>query len=82
MHIAAEFITAAGLIAAGLAVLHRSRWGTKAYLLFAGMLAYSAIVSPGYFAQQGQWGLVAMFMVLLLLTLAIVWILVQRTEGV
>jgi hypothetical protein len=31
------------------------------------MLAYTAIVSPGYFAQQGQWPLVGMFAVILAL---------------
>jgi len=30
---------------------------------------YTVIVSPGYFAQQGQWPLVAMFAVLLILAL-------------
>jgi hypothetical protein len=33
------------------------------------MLAYSAIVSPGYFAQQGQWIFVLMFAILLALAL-------------
>jgi hypothetical protein len=32
------------------------------------MLVYSVIASPGYFAQQGQWALVAMFAVLLILS--------------
>jgi hypothetical protein len=33
------------------------------------MLTYSVIASPGYFAQQGQWALVAMFAVLLVLAI-------------
>jgi hypothetical protein len=33
------------------------------------MLLYSVIVSPGYFAQLGQWTMVAMFVVLLILAL-------------
>jgi hypothetical protein len=33
------------------------------------MLTYTVLVSPGYFAQLGQWPLVAMFAVLLILTL-------------
>jgi hypothetical protein len=69
MHLAAEFVTAAGLIAAGVALLRRATWGMKAYLFFAGMLAYSVIASPGYFAQQGQWLLVGIFALLLILTL-------------
>ena len=67
MHLAAEFITAAGLILSGWGLLIHKSWGAKAYLVFAGMLVYSVIVSPGYFAQQGQWALVAMFAILLAL---------------
>jgi hypothetical protein len=33
------------------------------------MLLYSVIVSPGFFAQQGQWIFVGMFAVLLALAL-------------
>lgn len=66
-HLAAEFGTALGLIASGLALLRRAAWANGAYLAFAGMLLYSVIVSPGYFAQQGQWAFVAMFAVLLAL---------------
>jgi NADH:ubiquinone oxidoreductase subunit 2 (subunit N) len=32
------------------------------------MLVYSVIASPGYFAQQGQWLLVLMFLALLTMT--------------
>jgi hypothetical protein len=41
----------------------------KAYLFFASLLTYSVIASPGYFAQQGQWLMVGMFALLLILTL-------------
>jgi hypothetical protein len=78
-HLAAEFITALGLVVSGAALLRRAAWGARAYLLFSGMLAYSAIVSPGYFAQQGQWGLVVMFAGVLALALASVSVLIRRT---
>jgi len=68
-HLAGEFITAAGLIASGIGLLAKKSWAVSAYLVSAGMLLYSAIVSPGYFAQLGQWALVGMFAVLLLLAL-------------
>lgn len=68
LHLAAEFLTAGGLIVAGIALWRRAAWGASAYLVFAGMLMYSVVVSPGYFAQQGVWALVAMFAVLLVLT--------------
>jgi hypothetical protein len=69
LHLAAEFITAIGLIVAGYGVLHHTGWGKTAFLLFSGMLCYSVIASPGYFAQAGQWALVAMFAVLFILAL-------------
>jgi hypothetical protein len=68
-HLAAEFITALGLVISGIGLLRRAAWATSAYLLFTGMLAYSAIVSPGYFAQQGQWIFVLMFSILLALAM-------------
>jgi len=34
------------------------------------MLLYTLIVSPGYFAQKGQWAFVGMFAVILVLALA------------
>ena len=33
--------------------------------LEGGMVIYSEIVSPGYFAQSGRWGFVLMFAILL-----------------
>lgn len=53
-HLAAEFGTALGLIASGLALLRGAAWANGAYLTSAGMLLYSVIVSPGYFAQLGS----------------------------
>lgn len=68
-HLAAEFGTAIALIVSGVALVRGRRWGLNVYLVAAGMLLYSVIVSPGYFAQQGQWALVGMFGILLLLAL-------------
>jgi hypothetical protein len=72
------FITAGvGLIVAGVAILKRAAWAAKTYLVFAGMLIYSVIASPGYFAQQGQWALVIMFAVLLVLAVASVYTIAE-----
>lgn len=68
-HLIGEFVTAAGLLVSGLALLKERQWASKAYFVAAGMLLYSVIVSPGYFAQQGQWALVGMFALLLVLAL-------------
>jgi hypothetical protein len=75
-HLAAEFLTAVALIVGGLGLLVDSRWGLKVYLLALGMLLYTLVVSPGYFAQRGEWPLVGMFavvLVLALVSLVLVW---------
>jgi len=67
LHLAAEFLTAACLIVGGAAALRGAGWARWFSLVAAGMLAYTVVVSPGYFAQQGQWPLVGMFALLLAL---------------
>lgn len=71
-HLAAEFITAIGLMVSGAALLRNKGWGRPIYLTAVGMLLYSVIASPGYFAQQGQWALVGLFAVLFALVLLII----------
>ncbi len=66
-HLAGEFATAAALIVGGLGLLAGAVWAVPVYLLAVGMLLYTAIVSPGYFAQKGQWPMVAMFAAILAL---------------
>ena len=65
LHLAAELTTALMLIVSGITTLKSAVWGKKALLVALGMVIYSEIVSPGYFAQLGQWALVGMFAVLL-----------------
>lgn len=64
-HLAGEFTAALMLILGGIASLKTTNWGKPVLLVGLGMVIYSEIVSPGYFAQQGQWAMVAMFAVLL-----------------
>lgn len=66
-HIGAELLTAAGLVASGIALLTSAPWAVTLYLIALGMLFYTCIVSPGYFAQQGKWGWLGMFGTILLL---------------
>jgi hypothetical protein len=58
-----------GLADSRTGLLRGKAWAVKSFLVFGGMLLYSVIVSPGYFAQQGQWIFVGMFAVLLALAL-------------
>ncbi|MCL5734061.1 MAG: hypothetical protein M1274_00485 [Actinobacteria bacterium] len=53
-HITAEMVTAILLIVSAIALLTDQGWSRHAYLVGMGMLFYTSIVSPGYFAQRGQ----------------------------
>ena len=64
-HLAAEVSTAIVLILGGVAALKSISWSKQVLLLGLGMVTYSEIVSPGYFAQLGQWLFVVMFAILL-----------------
>ena len=66
-HWTAEFITAFALIAAGIGLILESTWGVTVYLIAMGMLMYTAINSPGFFAQQRKWPMVFMFGVILIM---------------
>ena len=66
-HIAAEMATAVLLIVGGIGFLAHANWSKDIFLIAVGMLFYTAIVSPGYFAQKGQWAWLGMFSAILIL---------------
>jgi hypothetical protein len=68
-HIAAEMATALMLIVGGIGLFYARPWALTLYPLSIGMLMYTAIVSPGYFAQRGKWVWVFIFSVLVLLAI-------------
>ena len=69
MHLTAEFTTAVLLIIGGIGLL--KGWSKAIYIFHfsMGMLVYTLIQSPGYFAQQGDIGFVLMFAVFIILSL-------------
>lgn len=71
-HIAGEVATAVLLIAGGIGLLMGLPGARTTFFVSMGMLLYTAIVSPGYFAQQGKWGWLAAFAVLVGLSVAAV----------
>ncbi len=79
-HIAAEMATALMLIVGGIGLLTEKPWASILYPIAVGMLFYTAIVSPGYFAQRGNWIWVLIFAVLILL--AIVSLLLVAGNGI
>lgn len=73
-HLVGEFVTAISLLIAGIGMILNQDWARSVYLVAAGMLIYTVIVSPGYFAQRGQWAYIGMFAILLLLALACIFL--------
>ncbi len=71
MHIIAEFLTAILLIIGGYGLYKNTIWGFNTYLIASGMLLYTIIVSPGYFAQLGQYEFVVMFGLLIIFTIGL-----------
>ena len=68
-HWTAEFITAFILIAGGIGLLLERSWGMTVYLIAMGMLIYTVLNSPGFFAQQRKWPMVGIFAVILILAI-------------
>jgi hypothetical protein len=66
-HIAGEMITAICLIMGGWGLLAGVSWGRQLYPVAMGMLFYTVIVSPGYFAQKGDWKWLGIFGVIIVL---------------
>jgi hypothetical protein len=81
-HLAAEAGTAMALLIAGVGLLQKRAWGRRCATIALGMLIYTVIVSPGYFAQHGQWPLVGMFAVLLALDLVCIRLLIRAEQPV
>jgi hypothetical protein len=77
-HIMAELLLACVLLISGIATLRLKPWGEKVLLVALGMAIYSEINSPGYFAQLGQWALVAMFALLLVGATTAVMMILKR----
>jgi hypothetical protein len=75
-HLVAESITAMCLISGGFGLWLNSSWGKSLYLIAMGMLFYTAIVSPGYFAQQGDWKWLGIFSSLIVMGLVSVFLIV------
>ncbi len=81
VHLAGELATALALIVSGWAVLRSIAWGHSTLLVAIGMLTYTVVVSPGYFAEQGQWIFLGLFGLLLVLAIASTVILIRATQA-
>ncbi len=68
-HITSEIITAIVLITGGIGLIKKKNWSFEIYLVAIGMLLYTLIMSPGYFAQKGDLAFVSMFILFIIATL-------------
>lgn len=76
MHIAGEIITAVLLVSSGILYLKGISGAGRIMLFAQGMLTYTLIVSPGYYAQKGNIPMIIMFGILLLITfISVVYLL-------
>lgn len=69
-HVIAEFSTAILLIVSGAGLWLGSEWARTLSPLALGLLLYTVINSPGYYAQKNNLPMVAMFIALIILTIA------------
>ena len=69
-HLFAEFTTAILLIISGVGLWVGSEWARTLSPLALGLLLYIVIYSPGYYAQKNNRPMAAMFIVLIILTVA------------
>ncbi|HEY70382.1 MAG TPA: hypothetical protein G4O08_07355 [Anaerolineae bacterium] len=72
-HIAGEILTALALIGGGTGLLAGWPWAPTLFFVSMGMLFYTAIVSPGFFAQRDERIWVLLFGVLILIGLLAVF---------
>ena len=80
-HIAGELATAMMLIVSGIGLFASAPWAPMLFLISMGMLFYTAIVSPGYFAQKGQWGWVLIFGVIIILEVISIFAVIGNVLG-
>lgn len=67
VHIAAELITAAVLIAVGLGLLKSQAWSKTWFFFGIGLLSYSVINAAGFYSQRGDLVFAGVFGVILIL---------------
>ena len=64
-HFVAEAFSAVALLVSGASILCNAVWSSWLFPMSVGMLLYTLINSPGYFAERREWKIVAGFGLLL-----------------
>jgi hypothetical protein len=82
LHIVAELITAAILLAGGIGLILKLTWAFNVFLLSMGMLIYAVINASGAYAQQGNMAMIAVFTVVIVLSVILTWVsFISKFEG-
>ncbi|WP_105616291.1 hypothetical protein [Vallitalea okinawensis] len=68
-HLTAEILMGILLVLSGIGLIKKSRWGKSLFVLSTGMVIYSVINAAGYYANNSEWTMVIMFMVILVLSI-------------
>jgi len=80
-HLVAEFATAVLLFVAGIGLLKNCQRAKKTFLVAAGMLVYTVINSPGYYAQRSEWAFVVMFGIILIVAIASIFSVAKHLKN-
>ena len=72
MHMLAEITTGILLLTSGLYILIKKETHKTFLNLSFGALIYTLIASPGYYAQQSEWSVFIVFIIMLVLTIGLV----------
>ena len=80
MHITAEAVTAILHICSGIGLLFKKMWGFQTYMFSMGMLVYTLIQSPGYYAEKGEWAFVVMFAIIISISLFFIIVTFLRRD--
>ncbi len=71
-HIFIEIAMGVMAIITALSILKRKKSSLTLMLITSGMLMYSVVNSSGYYAETGEYGMIAMFGIIFLFTIAAV----------
>jgi len=80
MHMLAEVATGVTLLIGAIGIQTKKTWGVTMYLISLGMLLYTLIASPGYYADKGNILFVGMFVILLIITIIVAAIAFVKKE--
>ena len=81
MHLVAEIATGIILILGAYGLLSNKRWGYNMYLISMGMLIYTLLASPGYYAEKGNYLFVGMFAIILFFSIMFLVLSFIRQEA-